>query len=100
MSTMTAPQKYRQRYLAFKIGKNLGKRDLIDTLQNICKENEYKRRPRVLVYNSKISEGLIRCRNDEVKILEKEIRDRLDQNFEVFGVSGTIKKARQKFLSF
>lgn len=97
---MTAPQKYRQRYLAFKLGKTLEKRDVIDALREICKENDFKRRPRVLVYDSKVSEGLIRCRNDEVELLEKEIRDQLGQNFEVLGVSGTIKKARQKFLSF
>ena len=45
------------------------------------------------------AEGLIKCNNDQVDRLKSELDDQDSPIFTIMGVSGTIKTARQKFLS-
>ncbi len=96
---MGAPQKYRQRYIAFKIDESLSRGGLINIINDLSEELNYSPSPWLTLYDSEKREGLIRCNHQQVDELKEVLKKKKKPNFEIEGVSGTIKKARQKFLS-
>lgn len=96
---MGAPQKFRQRYIAFQADENLEKEKLIDTFVNIGREKNLSPQPWLILYNSNSGEGLVKCGHLQMDELIEEMKKNKKINFEILGVSGTIKKARKKFLT-
>ncbi len=96
---MSAPQDYRQRYIAFRIDQNVPKGGVINIISEIGYEKDFSPSPWLTVYDAEKAEGLIKCDNNQVDRLKSEL-DKLDSpGFTIMGISGTIKTARQKFLS-
>ena len=96
---MSAPQDYRQRYIAFRVGKSIPKGKLINIVSDIGYEKDFSPSPWLTLYDVEKAEGLIKCNNDQVDRLKSELDDQDSPIFTIMGVSGTIKTARQKFLS-
>ncbi len=96
---MGAPQKYRQRYIAFKIGEKLSRGKLIKIISNLGQELELSPPPWLVLYNPEKKEGLIRCGHLQIHEFVEKMKELEKPDFEIEGVSGTIKKTRQKFLS-
>ena len=97
---MPAPQTYRQRYIAFVSDQRPAKKELDDLLFDIKKNCKFYPSPRLIIYDQSKGEGLIRCEHLQSKDLKRELERTKENDFEIKGVSGTIKKARIKFLNF
>lgn len=95
---MGAPQKFRQRYIAFR-AEDCSEEDLKGVLFNLGRELDYSHSLKLVGFDSEVCEGLILCGHLQVDRLKKELEGLGEVNIEVLGVSGTIKKVRQKFLS-
>ncbi len=95
---MGAPQKFRQRYIAFR-GNGCSEEELRETLFNLGRELDYSHPPRLVRFDSDTCEGLILCGHLQVGLLKERLKDLEKIEIDILGVSGTIKKARQKFLS-
>lgn len=96
---MGAPQKFRQRYVAFQVGKRLEKGSLIDIIVDIGQEKNLSPQPWLILYNQNSGEGLVKCGHFQLDDLKEGMKKNEKVNFEIQGVSGTIKKARKKFLT-
>lgn len=96
---MGAPQKYRQRYIAFEIEESFSRGDLINIISELGQELNYSPSPWLVLYDSEKGEGLMRCGHFQVDELKGELKKIKNPDFKIKGVSGTIKKAREKFLS-
>jgi len=96
---MSAPQKYRQRYIAFKVDQNISKGKLIKIISQMGYEEDFSPNPWLVLYDVEESKGLIKCGHEQVERLKVELKKLDGPSFEISGVSGTIKTARQKFLS-
>lgn len=95
---MGAPQRFRQRYIAFR-AEGSSEEDLKENLFNLGQELDYPHPPKLVRFNPELHEGLILCCHLQVDRLKGELKDLEIADIEVLGVSGTIKKARQKFLT-
>ncbi len=96
---MGAPQKYRQRYIAFEIDEGLSRGELINIISNLGQKLDFYPPPWLVSYESEKREGLVRAGHLQVDELKEELKKVKNPDFLIKGVSGTIKKARQKFLS-
>lgn len=95
---MVAPQKYRQRYIAFKTENNLTKGDLKRIISNIGKELNLSPKPWLISYDRRTKQGLVKCGHRQVDKIKQKLSNKKIE-FKIIGVSGTIKKTKQKFLS-
>lgn len=96
---MGAPQDFRQRYIAFAVEEGFSEERLEGILTDFREELSFSHPPRLVFYDSESNEGLVRCGHLQVPILKNALENLSEPNVKVRGVSGTIRKARQKFLS-
>jgi RNase P/RNase MRP subunit POP5 len=93
-----APQKYRQRYIVFEVQGEPGKGELINYLSQLSKDRELMPKVWLILYRESEGTGILKCTHLQLSKLKKEMENSKRFQFEILGVSGTIKKARQKFL--
>lgn len=93
---MSAPTTYRQRYVAFVTDEELTRGDVKNYLSNLNRELDFSPKVRLIFHERGRGRGLVRCEHMQLESLKEEMES--SGGFTVKGVSGTIKKARQKFL--
>lgn len=96
---MGAPQGFRQRYIAFEVEEGFSEERLKGILTNFREELSFSHPLRLVSYDSESNEGLVRCSHLQALSLKDALENLSEPNVKVRGVSGTIRKARQKFLS-
>ena len=96
---MGAPQDFRQRYIAFKVGNKIRKKELEKEVSRWGQETNHFYDPWLVLYDEERGEGLLKCEQEQVGGLKREMKNSEDLNVRILGLSGTIKKARQKFLT-
>ncbi len=97
---MSAPQTYRQRYIVFEV------RDEIKPSSEAMKGIVVKWKrdltlspsPWLIQYDRKEGYGILRCGHLQIGRLRERIKSDQGVQIQILGVSGTIKKARSKFL--
>ncbi len=94
---MTAPRKYRRRYIAFRIKKSSQMRKKEDPLSELKRELESFPYSWVIMYDRGKEQGLIKCDHRKVEKLLQKVGE--NEDVKILGVSGTIRNARKKFLS-
>lgn len=95
---MGAPQKFRQRYLTINFKRKLSRDDLKIFISNLSRELNLSHRPRIILHDQENSLSLIMCKNLQLEDVRKKIESSERIKIKVKGVSGTIRKAKQKFL--
>lgn len=96
---MTAPPKFRQRYIAFETEKNSSKEELEKVIREAGQELGLSPLPWLILFDQETNEGLVKCDHLQVDKLKNELKKTDKFKIRILGVSGTIKKVRQKFLS-
>lgn len=96
---MGAPQKFRQRYIAFETEKSSNKEELEKVIREVGQELDLSPPPWLILFDQETNEGLVKCDNSQTDKLKNKLNKVDKLKIRILGVSGTIKKARQKFLS-
>lgn len=97
---MSAPREFRQRYIAFEVERDMPEERLSEVLSELWEELDYSYYvPWLVTYDRESGEGLVKCGHLQVDEVKMEMEDVGEVNIRIRGVSGTIKKARMKFLS-
>ncbi|KXB02309.1 hypothetical protein AKJ44_00820 [candidate division MSBL1 archaeon SCGC-AAA261F17] len=105
MRKMGAPQRFRSRYIAFKVEGEASIEELRKAISKSSREiSRLNPRPRIVIYDGDEGCGLVKCSHlqvDELKRELKKIGGTGNESFKVrlLGVSGTIKATKRKFLS-
>ncbi len=99
MINLGAPQAYRQRYVAFRVDESISKGDLINVISRIANEEDFSPSPWVIIFAPDVGEGIVRCGHLQLDGFKEKLLNFEEFDLEILGVSGTIKKTRQKFLS-
>lgn len=95
---MGAPQKFRQRYLSIEFKRKLSRSDVEGIVSDISRELKLSHRPRIILHDREHNLSLIMCKNLQLERVRKKIENSEREKIQVKGVSGTIRKAKQKFL--
>ena len=96
---MGAPQNFRQRYIAFRVDNNVNRRELEREIERWGEKTSHFYDPWLVIYEGSQGEGLIKCEQEQVEELKLQMSESENFDITVLGLSGTIKKARQKFLT-
>lgn len=98
-----APQETRSRYIAFKVKDRQSISEVKKTVfKHAKREDRYLNKARILFYDWNNGFGLIKCshiQKDRLRRKLENINDMYDGSnmVKILGISGTIKKAKQKF---
>lgn len=96
---LTAPQRFRQRYIVFKLGDCTSLQDFKSKIEEFYADSDFSYHPWVVLFDDKVRKGLLKCGHKQRYFIEEAIENSGDLDVEILGVSGTIKKAKIKFLS-
>ena len=95
---MGAPQEFRQRYIAFKVENDIQRAEMEGKVKDWGEMTDHFYDPWLVIFDEKTGEGLIKCEQGQLEGLERGIMDDGGLEIRILGLSGTIKKARKKFL--
>ncbi len=95
---MGAPQSFRQRYIAFRVPSSAPRGKLEEMVSVLGRKTDHFYDPWLVFYDEDLGEGLIKCEHEQLREIKRMMESMEELDIQMLGVSGTIKKARQKFL--
>lgn len=98
MIELGAPQKFRQRYIAIKVEGELSSDELEKEIDKIARDLDLSSRPWIVLFDDEKEKGLLKCGHAQVDRILEGLDKAEGLSVEALGISGTIKKARLKFI--